>query len=150
MLEQDMATGERRAGWTVIGKARRGRVGMTGIMRTAPGCGKSHANTTQIILGASFPTPSNSTLPQPIPSHPIPSHPIPSHPIPGETKEKKPHRTALADLKGLLQLADMPNPLSDDDKIRLVMIFVITQVIATYNLLPTFYIRYYLLLTTDC
>eukprot|EP00326_Haptolina_ericina_P017194 CAMPEP_0181195132 /NCGR_PEP_ID=MMETSP1096-20121128/14712_1 /TAXON_ID=156174 ORGANISM="Chrysochromulina ericina, Strain CCMP281" /NCGR_SAMPLE_ID=MMETSP1096 /ASSEMBLY_ACC=CAM_ASM_000453 /LENGTH=566 /DNA_ID=CAMNT_0023284691 /DNA_START=96 /DNA_END=1796 /DNA_ORIENTATION=+ len=45
----------------------------------------------------------------------------------GETKDKKPHKTALADLKALLQLNDLPSPLSAEDKMRLLMIYVITQ-----------------------
>lgn len=45
----------------------------------------------------------------------------------GEDAGKKPYRTALADLKALLSLTDLPVPLSEGDKIRLLMIYVITQ-----------------------
>lgn len=45
----------------------------------------------------------------------------------GEDAARKPFRTALADLKSLLSLSDLPMPLSEADKIRMLMIYVITQ-----------------------
>mmetsp|Transcript_61518 Transcript_61518/g.162860 ORF Transcript_61518/g.162860 Transcript_61518/m.162860 type:complete len:347 (-) Transcript_61518:42-1082(-) len=46
----------------------------------------------------------------------------------GEDATKKPHRTALPELKALLSAGtELPLPLSEGDKIRLLMIYVITQ-----------------------
>ncbi|KAL1529052.1 hypothetical protein AB1Y20_000015 [Prymnesium parvum] len=45
----------------------------------------------------------------------------------GEDASKKPFRSALAELKALLSMTDLPMPLSEMDKMRLLMIYVITQ-----------------------
>jgi len=45
----------------------------------------------------------------------------------GEDSSKKAYRSAMADLKGLLERGDLPRPLSDEDKVRMLMAYVITQ-----------------------